>query len=77
MSLERRARLVGSPRERELLVLEDNPYGLLRYEGEPLPTLHSLDGGEFVIYRGTFSKILSPGVRLGWARRAARRCSRR
>ena len=56
-----------SPRERELLVLEDNPYGLLRYEGEPLPTLYSLDGGEYVIYLGTFSKILSPGLRLGWA----------
>ena len=48
-------------------MLEDNPYGLLRYEGEPLPTLHSLDGGDFVIYLGTFSKILSPGVRLGWS----------
>jgi 2-aminoadipate transaminase len=52
--------------ERELLVLEDNPYGLLRYEGTPLPTLRSLDGGRFVIYASTFSKILSPGVRLGW-----------
>ena len=66
MSLPRRRRLVRSPRERELLVLEDNPYGLLRYEGEPLPTLRSLDGGDFVIYLGTFSKILSPGIRLGW-----------
>jgi 2-aminoadipate transaminase len=47
-------------------VLEDNPYGLLRYEGDALPTLHSLDD-EFVIYASTFSKILSPGVRLGWA----------
>jgi len=47
-------------------VLEDNPYGMLRYEGEPLPTLFSLDGGEFVIYLGTFSKILSPGIRIGW-----------
>ncbi|MFP5363420.1 MAG: PLP-dependent aminotransferase family protein, partial [Thermoleophilia bacterium] len=54
-------------RERELLVLEDNPYGMLRYEGAPLPTLFSLDGGQFVIYLGTFSKILSPGVRLGWS----------
>jgi 2-aminoadipate transaminase len=52
--------------EREIIVLEDNPYGLLRYEGEALPTLHSLDD-EFVIYASTFSKILSPGVRLGWA----------
>src|SRR5262245_31163087 len=67
MSLPRRQRLVQVAHERELLVLEDNPYGLLRYEGEPLPTLYSMDGGEFVIYLGTFSKILSPGIRLGWA----------
>ncbi len=75
MSLERRRRLVEVARERELLVLEDNPYGLLRYEGEPLPTLYSLDAAnsgrrgtsDLVIYLGTFSKILSPGLRLGWA----------
>ncbi len=65
MSLERRHELVRIAGERELLVLEDNPYGLLRYEGTPLPTLRSLDE-EFIIYAGTFSKILSPGVRLGW-----------
>jgi 2-aminoadipate transaminase len=67
MSLPRRRRLVEVAHERELLVLEDNPYSLLRYEGEPLPTLLSLDGGEFVVYLGTFSKILSAGIRLGWA----------
>ncbi|HEY6397679.1 MAG TPA: PLP-dependent aminotransferase family protein [Solirubrobacteraceae bacterium] len=67
LSLQRRHQLVGLASEHELLVLEDNPYGLLRYEGSPLPTLRALDGGEFVIYAGTFSKILSPGVRLGWA----------
>jgi len=67
MSLERRRELVRVAAERELLVLEDNPYGLLRYEGTPLPTLRALDGGAFVIYASTFSKILSPGVRLGWA----------
>ncbi len=67
MSLPRRKRLVEVARERELLVLEDNPYGLLRYEGDPLPTLYSLDGGQFVVYLGTFSKIFSAGVRLGWA----------
>ena len=67
LSVPRRERLVRIAAERELLVLEDNPYGLLRYEGDPLPTLRELDGGEFVIYLGTFSKILSPGVRLGWA----------
>jgi 2-aminoadipate transaminase len=75
MSFARRRRLVQVARERELLVLEDNPYGLLRYEGEPLPTLYSLDAAnagrdgvsDFVIYLGTFSKILAPGLRLGWA----------
>ena len=66
MSLERRRQLVRIAGERELIVLEDNPYGLLRYEGESLPPLHALDD-EFVIYASTFSKILSPGVRLGWA----------
>jgi 2-aminoadipate transaminase len=65
LSLERRHQLVRIASERELLVLEDNPYGLLRYEGSPLPTLRSLDQ-EFIIYASTFSKILSPGVRLGW-----------
>jgi len=66
MSLERRRRLVRLAAERELLVLEDNPYGLLRYTGDRLPPLYALDRGEYVIYLGTFSKILSPGLRLGW-----------
>jgi 2-aminoadipate transaminase len=66
MSLERRRELLRIAAERELLVLEDNPYGLLRYEGDPLPTLYSLDS-DFVVYTSTFSKILSPGIRLGWA----------
>ncbi len=75
MALARRQRLIEVARERELLILEDNPYGLLRYEGAPLPTLHALDAAalgrpgasDLVIYLGTFSKILSPGLRLGWA----------
>jgi 2-aminoadipate transaminase len=66
MSLERRRRMVEICRERELLVVEDNPYGLLRFDGEPLPSLYSLDGGDYVLYVGTFSKILSPGLRVGW-----------
>src|SRR5665213_1754964 len=73
MSLPRRRRLVELARERELIVLEDNPYGMLRYEGDPLPTLRSLEAptgspetGDFIIYTGTMSKILSPGVRVGW-----------
>src|SRR3990172_1368204 len=60
LSVERRQRLVEIARERELLVVEDNPYGLLRYEGEPPPPLYQLDGGDYVIYLGTFSKVLSP-----------------
>jgi 2-aminoadipate transaminase len=67
MSLQRRRRLVELARQRELLVVEDNPYGLLRFGGEALPPLYQLDGGDFVLYVGTFSKILSPGIRLGWA----------
>jgi 2-aminoadipate transaminase len=67
MSYERRQALVDLARRHELLVIEDNPYGLLRYGGEQLPPLYQLDGGDFVIYIGTFSKILSPGIRLGWA----------
>jgi 2-aminoadipate transaminase len=66
MSQPRRRRLVEVAHERELLVLEDNPYGLLRFEGDPPPPLLSLDGGVYVMYLGTFSKILSPGIRLGW-----------
>jgi len=66
LSAERRVRLVEIARERELLLVEDNPYGLLRYEGELLRSLYELDGGDYVIYLGTFSKILSPGLRLGW-----------
>jgi len=67
MPLDRRKRLVEIANEQELVILEDNPYGLLRYEGDPLPTLYSLDGGRYVTYAGTFSKILSAGLRIGWA----------
>jgi len=66
MSVGRRRRLVEVARERELLVLEDSPYGLLRYEGTASPPLYALDGGVYVMYLGTFSKILSPGIRVGW-----------
>jgi 2-aminoadipate transaminase len=66
MSGVRRRRLVELAREHEVLVCEDNPYGLLRFEGEPEPTLYSLDGGDYVLYLGTLSKILSPGIRIGW-----------
>ena len=66
MSLERRERLVALCREASVPILEDNPYGMLRFEGEPLPCLRTLDP-ENVIYLGTVSKVFSPGVRVGWA----------
>jgi 2-aminoadipate transaminase len=66
MSAERRTRLVEIAREREVLVVEDNPYGLLRFDGEPTEPLYKLEGGDYVVYLGTFSKILSPGIRIGW-----------
>jgi DNA-binding transcriptional MocR family regulator len=66
MSRERRARLVALCREARLPIVEDNPYGLLRFEGEAEPTLRSLDPHN-VIYLGTVSKVFAPGVRVGWA----------
>jgi len=66
LSLERRRRVVELARDHDLLVLEDDPYGLVRYEGEALPTLLELDGGERVIYSSSFSKTVAPGVRVGY-----------
>jgi 2-aminoadipate transaminase len=66
MSLERRRRLVELSTEFGIPIVEDDPYGELRYEGEALPTLKALDTEGSVIYLGTFSKILAPGFRLGW-----------
>ncbi len=65
MSLARRQELLDLAREHDLLLIEDNPYGLLRFEGKMLPPLKSMDA-ERVVYLGTVSKILSPGMRLGW-----------
>lgn len=66
MSLEKRKRLIELANEYDVLVLEDNPYGDLRFTGEDLPTLKSMDTQNRVIYAGSFSKILSPGMRLGY-----------
>ena len=63
---ERRSRLVEIAGERDLLVLEDDPYGLVRFEGEPSPTLFELDGGARVIYSSSFSKTIAPGLRVGY-----------
>jgi DNA-binding transcriptional MocR family regulator len=66
LSYVRRERLVTLCREAGVPIVEDNPYGMLRFEGDPLPALRTLDP-ENVIYLGTVSKVFSPGVRVGWA----------
>jgi 2-aminoadipate transaminase len=66
MSYNRRERLVALCREAGVPILEDNPYGMLRFEGESLPCLRARDPDN-VIYLGTVSKVFAPGVRVGWA----------
>jgi 2-aminoadipate transaminase len=66
MSLRRRHQLIALCREASIPIVEDNPYGMLRFEGEALPCLRTLDPDN-VIYLGTVSKVFSPGVRVGWA----------
>jgi 2-aminoadipate transaminase len=66
LSEERRRRVVELAREHDLLVLEDDPYGLVRYDGEALPTLFELEGGVNVAYASSFSKTIAPGVRVGY-----------
>lgn len=66
MPLERRQRLIELANEYDVIIIEDNPYGDLRFRGEEVPTVKSLDTDGRVIYAGSFSKILSPGMRLGY-----------
>ncbi len=66
MSLTRRRRLVELAEEYDAVILEDTPYRELRYEGERAPTIKSLDTNGRVVHLGSFSKILAPGLRLGW-----------
>ncbi|MDO5123164.1 MAG: PLP-dependent aminotransferase family protein [Eubacteriales bacterium] len=66
MSLEKRHRLYELAKEYKVLILEDNPYGELRYKGEDLPTVKSFDTEGLVVYAGSFSKVISPGMRVGW-----------
>ncbi len=66
LPLERRLDLLAIAREFDLLVIEDSPYRQLRYAGDTPPSLASLDRDERVISMFTFSKILTPGLRLGW-----------
>jgi len=66
LSLENRRRLIALARDTGTTILEDDPYGLLRFEGEPLPTLFELAGGDGVVFLTSFSKTVAPGIRVGY-----------
>ncbi len=76
MSLEKRKKMLELASKYDVLILEDNPYGDLRFAGEDVPTVKSLDTEGRVIYSGSFSKILSPGMRLGYIVAGAELCGR-
>jgi 2-aminoadipate transaminase len=65
LSLPRRSEILALAEEYDLLILEDNPYGLLGFDADPYPALRSMDH-ERVIYLGSFSKTFAPGLRVGW-----------
>jgi 2-aminoadipate transaminase len=65
-SLERRRALIEAADELDILIVEDNPYGLLAIEDEPMPALRSMSADR-VVYLGSFSKTFAPGFRVGWA----------
>jgi 2-aminoadipate transaminase len=67
MSLEKRKKLYDLAKQYGVMILEDNPYGDLRYAGEALPTIKSFDEDGIVLYAGSFSKVISPGMRVGYA----------
>lgn len=67
MSLEKRKKLYNLAKQYGVMILEDNPYGDLRYAGEALPTIKSFDEEGIVLYAGSFSKVISPGMRVGYA----------
>lgn len=66
LPLDRRRRLIELARERSLTILEDDPYGRVRFEGQAPPSLFELDGGERVLYSSSFSKVVAPGARVGY-----------
>lgn len=66
MSLEKRKKLLELAKKYNVVILEDNPYGELRYKGEEIPTIKSLDKEGYVVYCSSFSKIFSPGIRIGF-----------
>ncbi len=67
-SYEKRIKILEICKKHNVLIIEDNPYGELRFKGEDIPTLKALDeDGDTVLYCGSFSKVLSPGMRIGFA----------
>jgi 2-aminoadipate transaminase len=66
MSIARREKILELAGRHDFIILEDNPYGELRYAGNPLPSIKSLDRDGRVVYLGSFSKTFVPGIRLGW-----------
>ncbi|MHB1493795.1 MAG: aminotransferase-like domain-containing protein [Thermoplasmataceae archaeon] len=66
MSLERRKHILELSNSYDIPLIEDNPYGELRYYGDKVPAIKSLKGGDGVLYLGTFSKVMTPGLRLGY-----------
>ena len=66
LSLERRRRLIELARQWRFLIIEDNVYEMLRYDGVPIPTMFSLDDTGLVVKLDSFSKVVAPGLRLGW-----------
>lgn len=66
MSYEKRRKVYELAKEYNVMILEDNPYGDLRFEGDDLPSIKSMDTEGLVIYVGSFSKVLSPGMRVGY-----------
>jgi 2-aminoadipate transaminase len=67
MPAERRAKIAEIAARYQVPVIEDDPYGELRFEGEVVSPIKSYPGGEWVIHMSSFSKIISPGLRVGWA----------
>ncbi|MDQ3483854.1 MAG: PLP-dependent aminotransferase family protein, partial [Actinomycetota bacterium] len=66
LTAERRTQVLDLCRDADLLVVEDNPYGLLGFDGEPIPSMRA-EESEGVVYLGSFSKTFAPGFRVGWA----------
>src|SRR5262249_42108865 len=65
LTAERRPQVIEICQRRGVLIVEDNPYAQVRFEGEPVPALRSLTD-EGIIYLGTLSKVVCPGIRIGW-----------